>query len=486
MIILPVHQIVEYEKAAIAAGIPSLRLIEKAAKSLYRELCGFSSIRIFCGKGNNGADGYALAKLIHESGGRVEVIEVLPPATIEAQALAKECIDMGIDIVRMENISETPFECYVDAILGIGISGQLEGKLKAAVEYINQHSPYTVSADIPSGIDAQNGEICAVAVRADLTVTFTALKLGMLQGEAADYVGNIKCAEVGIPLTGEINSYRSAITPSDAAHLLPLRSKYSHKGTFGTLLVVAGSKNMPGAALLAAKAAYKAGCGLVRVATCADNIPIIAPCLPEAVFTPLPDENMQNTLEIILGAAECCDAVLIGPGLGRMEYVADFVRRCKKPIILDADAINSLSENETAIDGRNICLTPHPKEFARLIGSSVAQIEKSRHAYAEAFARKHAVTLLLKGANTIIASCDKPSRTLINPTSALATAGSGDVCGGIIASFAAQRVPIFDASTLGCCVHALAGICAEKKMTAYSVTASDIIDGIPEAFKEML
>ena len=267
MLFLSVDMIREAEQRAME-NVSSMHLIENAAKVCFDELRNFNSVRVYCGKGNNGSDGYATAILLKKHGKKVEIVPVAEPESPECQALYKKALSEEIPITQGVSFPTEEFDCVLDAIFGIGVKGEItDSSIIRAIEMINASDGYIVSCDVPSGMDSDTGKACGISVKADKTVTFTAPKRGMLSNESVDLCGEIVIAEVGIPV--DYNSISEStcvpLTKKLVKTMMPARSRYSHKGSFGTAVIVAGSRTMSGAAAMAAMAAMRSGCGLVKV-----------------------------------------------------------------------------------------------------------------------------------------------------------------------------------------------------------------------------
>ena len=492
MLFLTSRMIKEAEQRALE-DVSSLHLIENAARALYNELKEFKSVRIYCGKGNNGSDGYATAILLKKNGIRTEIVQVQAPQSEECIFLARKAAEEGIDFLSFNLVSEAP-ECILDAIFGIGISGEITDQtIKNVIDAINVSDAYVVSADIPSGMNADTGEECSVCVRADKTVTFTAPKCGMLSGSSVDLCGEIVIKEVGIPVnyTGITDSTCVPITDRLAKTILPIRKRYSHKGTFGTAVIVAGSSTMPGACAMAAMAALRSGCGLVKIIAPVSICRILNILVKEAIVIPVPEQNgimLPSLTPSAIEAIKTADSILVGCGLGKGEHhllIKNILSNSSAGVIIDADGINSLCTNLDIIRNKNILLTPHPKEFSRISGLSVPDIEKNRIQAADTFARENGIHLLLKGSRTVITYGGSHKYVSLEASSALAKAGSGDVLAGIIAALVAQNIPLTDSAALACLIHTHAGLIAEKTIGAYGTTADDLIKLIPDAIKSI-
>lgn len=478
------QQIRSFEGRIISGLDSSLKLIDNAARACVRELSLFDAVCVFCGKGNNGADGYRTARLLFDMGKQVRIVSVFAPSTEECRLLAEDCERAGIEITPFEQLRGTPdCDCVVDAIFGIGISGQVTGTARQAIEYINGMGVFVLSADVPSGLDADRGVPCGVAVRADKTVTFTAPKMGMMSNESVDLCGELLVREAGIPVNwAEVpTSQPRVITPETAAPLLPRRPRLSHKGTFGRLLMFAGSPGMMGAAIMAARAALRSGCGLVTIVCKKGLENLINLAAPQAVALPVEDYEDER-LEKAVGAAS---AILMGCGSGN-SLKPDFIEKviaAGKPTVLDADGLNAIAGRAELLRGGNVVITPHPLEFSRLTGRSVSEIEGDRLKAARDFAAEYGVTVLLKGARTVIAGED--THVSLCATSALARGGSGDALAGIIGSLCAQGISPENAAVLGTYLHGRSGVISGEKCGEYSVTIDDIIDNLKYSFMEV-
>lgn len=493
MLFLSVDMIKEAEARAME-NVSSMHLIENAAKACFDEIKEFNSVRVYCGKGNNGSDGYATAILLKKHGKKVEIVQVMEPSGEECKALAKKAADEEIPVLTSIAFPTEDFECTLDAIFGIGVNGAItDERVVRAIEMINSMDSYTISCDVPSGMDADTGRACNVCVRADKTVTFTAPKRGMLSNESVDLCGEIVIAEVGIPV--DYNSITEAtcvpLTDKLVKTILPVRSRYSHKGTFGTAVIVAGSQTMSGAAAMAALAALRSGCGLVKILAPAPICPVLNILVKEAIIIPLPHQNgvmLPALTDDALYAIRTAGSVLVGCGIGRgnhAELIEKILSTASCPVIIDADGINALAKRTDIIKNKDVLLTPHVKEFSRISGYSVSEIEERRIPLADKFARDMGINLLLKGARSVITYGGRNKYVSPVSTSALAKAGSGDILSGIIVSLAAQGLSLTDSAAAGCYIHSRSGLLCEKEIGAYGVTADDIIKKIPLAIKEI-
>ncbi|MGN1098324.1 MAG: NAD(P)H-hydrate dehydratase, partial [Clostridia bacterium] len=447
------------------------------------------SVAVFCGKGNNGSDGYRIAMLLHRLGKDVRAVSVFEPKTEECIRLAEDCRNAGIEIIPFDKLGSIGCDAVVDAIFGIGISGEVTGTARKAIEYINGLNAFVLSADIPSGLDADSGVPCGVCVRADKTVTFTAPKLGMISNESVEYCGDIVVRPAGIPVTWSeiLSAQPTPLIPETVAPLLPRRPRLSHKGTFGRLVMIAGSRGMMGAAAIAARAAQRSGCGLV-IMVCEKGMEnTVNIMVPEAVVIPVEEYNLASSprlSEAISGAG----AVLIGCGSGKSlssEFIKSVLETAPCPVVLDADGLNTVAEHTDMLKGKNLVLTPHPLEFSRLTKKSVSEIESNRLVEAVGFAIEYGVTLVLKGARTVIAEKGGETAVSLNSTSALARGGSGDVLSGVISALCAQGISPADSAKLGVYLHSLSGKISAARCGEYSSTINDIIENLKLSFMEV-
>lgn len=486
MIFLSAEEIRAAEKRAMEKT-SSMQLIGNAANACFEELKIFNSVLVYCGKGNNGSDGYATAIILKKAGKQVCIIQVDEPKTAECAALCSAAHDMEIEMRRVGNPPKG-FECVFDAIFGIGIKGVITGNPKIAIEEINAYNAYVVSADIPSGMDTDTGE--GVCVKADKTVTFTAPKKGMIFNSGVNSCGEIVIKKVGIECSDKDGTV--VITKDLAKKLLPKRERLSHKGTFGTALIIAGSKFMAGAAAMAALAAQRSGCGMVKIIAPRSICASLNIMVKEAVIISAPENRGVMSPRLSKRAIEeisKADSILIGCGIGKGHHekmIGNVLKFAHCPVIIDADGINALSGHLDIIENKNVLLTPHPLEFSRISSVSVPELEKSRLEYADMFAKKIGGSVLLKGARTMVVNREGKAYVSLISTSALAKAGSGDVLAGICASLAAEGLEISKSAVLAVYIHSLAGSICERKFSAYSSVSSDLIENIPEAFKALI
>ncbi|HEU24528.1 MAG: bifunctional ADP-dependent NAD(P)H-hydrate dehydratase/NAD(P)H-hydrate epimerase [Mesoaciditoga sp.] len=473
-------------------------MMEHAAFSIYlaieEEIGTFEGKRalIFVGKGNNGGDAMALARNLHESGMDVKVCTVFgnvsSPLAVKNLSILKR---MGIPVVDSIGKDEIrSADIVIDGIFGIGLKSKINGRVSEIIDMINSNSKFTVSVDIPSGVDADNGNVDGKAVVANMTVTLGMIKRGMLFYPARSLCGKIKVGKIGIPpeiiedqnLKGEVTTFL------DAKSLLPFRPPFSNKGTFGKVLIISGSKNYTGTPSMVALGALRSGAGLVRIASTS-----ISSFLPEAISIPLEMEDSEISLKnlpLIDDLAGKSDVIAIGPGMGTGKnatgIMSHLLTRWKDKItVIDADGINVLSKIDYEFSP-NTLITPHPGEFARLTSKSIDEVLSDPLMHAVRFANEKHVLTLLKGPTTVISRPDGRYAINITGNSALAKGGSGDVLTGMIAGFAAQGMDLFNAAKLSAYIHGRTAELYAQGKGEYSMIAREIGDLIPQIIKELI
>jgi NAD(P)H-hydrate epimerase len=497
-------------------GLPGAVLMENAGAAVARAIRDrFPAARrvvVLCGKGNNGGDGFVVARELLAR--KPSVFLCGPRAEVRGDARAhlgvyersggvvREVLDdAGWAAVRPEVLGA---DLIVDALLGTGLSQAPSGLVGQAIRDVAERpqperSPL-VAVDIPSGLSSDGGETPWPSLAAALTVTFAAPKYGLVLPPACERAGELVVADIGIPRSLLEGAQLWVLEPSDAALVFRARDPGAHKGTFGHLLVVAGSVGKTGAAVLAATAALRTGVGLVTVATPAAALPAVAAGRAELMTEPLPTDS-TGTLDAgavsrALALAKERDAVVLGPGLGQESgtraFVRDFVRRCPSPLLVDADGLNALApsaKEKGATDALRrsspTLVTPHPGEMARLAGSSAAEVQRRRLETARAFAMETGAVVALKGQRTLVARPD--GRAAVNPTGnpGMATGGTGDVLSGIAGALLARGCDAWTAATAGVYLHGLAGDEAAARMGQESLVAGDLIDHLPHAFRAL-
>lgn len=467
--------------------VPSLKLMERAAaacvETIYEKNWDLSRICIVCGSGNNGGDGFAAARLLAQDGCRVTVVMAGNPSHLTEESAYQRKLLEETDVKFGDDFEEAEYSIIVDAVFGVGLSREVSGKYADIIRRMNQMSGRKLAVDIPSGISADTGAVLGEAFRADCTVTFQAEKLGLLLYPGKEYAGEMITADIGIsekPMEGDIE-VPYTLEPSEYRSLLPERKADSHKGSYGKVLMIAGSRGMSGAAYLNGLAAYRIGAGLVRLYTPEDNRMILQQQLPEAVITCYDTYREEEVLSLL----DWADVVCIGSGIGTGEtaerILFSVLRNCRVPCVIDADGLNLLSGCQRmpeGLDALPAVVTPHMKEFARLTGNKVADIQKDRVKALKDFVSESGFTCVLKDARTLILS--KGGRLCVNLSgcSAMAKAGSGDVLAGIIAGLLAQGLSRNDAAVLGTYLHGCGGEAAAKEMGSRSILAREIADSL--------
>ena len=481
-------------------GIPSLVLMERAALACINVMkdrgIDLSRPLVVCGSGNNGGDGFAIARLLLEDGYTPQVVFA---GRMESRS---EETKLQMDILKKLGVSygnclpDREYSVIIDAVFGIGLTRPLEGKYKEIIEKMNACGGVKVAVDIPSGVSADTGMVLGTAFCADLTVTFAYRKRGQILYPGSNYCGDVVTASVGINDPGLRENQDAVFTldREDVLCLLPKRPADSNKGTFGKVLLIAGSRGMSGAAYLSARAAYAAGAGLVRIFTEESNRVILQQLLPEAIMTTYCRDEEEEACEALTGLLDWADVIAIGCGLGMEAPGAALIRTVLEgysgPCVVDADALNILSEHEDLkallkSTGADCILTPHIKEMSRLTGTSVEELKNLRAESLRKFVEGYPVVCIMKDARTMAAKKGRKMYLNVSGNSALAKGGSGDVLAGMTAGFLAQGVSCFHAAVISVYIHGLAGETAGRKMGLRSVLAGDIIDGIGETLKSL-
>ncbi|MDA3901962.1 MAG: NAD(P)H-hydrate dehydratase [Desulfuromusa sp.] len=507
------NEVMALDRQAIRQlGIPGVVLMENAGRAcsdlFTHKFSDYfpGSVLVLAGKGNNGGDGYVMARILADRGWRVTTLVLGLEESIsgDARVMLDIILKLGLPICFVDDISILE-ECFtaaaptliVDAIFGTGLQAEVRGLQAEAITLINQSIAPVFSVDIPSGVDGSTGRVHGIAVKADLTVTFDHAKIGHGSQPGAEYAGDLEVVDIGIPMTGrqKFSSHVHLLDEAEVQALLPNRSAVGHKGKFGHLLVLAGSPGKTGAAALAANAGVRSGCGLVTVATPASVHDIIEVKLTEAMSYPLADldglisSQAQPQIEQLLVERQ---ALAIGPGLGQSADLAELIRfllsSASVPMVIDADGLNLLAGQLECLQGRSgqpLILTPHPGEMARLTGLTVGEIEANRFEIAQQFAIKYGVVLLLKGARTLIVAPDGRVNINSRGNDGLASGGSGDVLTGLIGGLLAQGMDGFSTATLGAWLHGRAAeLVADLQGTA-GMTASDLLTQLPVARQQL-
>ena len=489
-------------------GIPGIVLMENAARGAagifldYFEPPENAHGVVLCGPGNNGGDGYVVARYLYEKGLKTTVIVLAPLAKVKGDALTNlEIIRrMDLDILECPGIDEwtgcrpTIETCdfVIDGLLGTGLNAPVRGFYATVIEDVNASGRPVMAIDIPSGLHADTGQILGKAIRATLTVTFGFPKLGQLIFPGAALVGRLTNILIGIPKTvaDRIPDHYHLAEPAHFTPLLRFNRQDIHKGDRGHLLVLAGSTGKTGAATLTALGALRAGAGLVTVGIPASLNPILENKLTEAMTFPLP-ETGDGSLSLeaeneVLRLMEGKSAVALGPGLSTHKETTELVKRivaqCPIPMVIDADGLNALAGDTGLLADRKAAtvLTPHPGEMSRMSGLKTTEVQSDRVGSALRFVETHGCTLVLKGARTLIVEPD--GRVYVNPTGnpALSSGGSGDVLTGLIGGFLARGWPMTESAVGAVYLHGLAADLLAEDMGQAGILAGELLDVIPE------
>jgi NAD(P)H-hydrate epimerase len=513
MRILNAAQMREADRRAIDdIGIPSLVLMENAGRqavaameAMYSDLSD-RRVGVLCGRGNNGGDGFVIARTLAQRGVDVAVYVIGRVADVRGDARVNLEIlgRLGLTVVEVSDsqawelhFSEVS-DCtlIVDAIFGTGLSAPVSGFIESVITDVNTSGIPVVAIDLPSGLSADSAETIGPSIEAGLTVTLAAPKLPLVLPPGETRAGDIVIADIGIP--GDVLEHVDGprvhlLTRGSMRELLTPRAPDSHKGDYGRVLVLAGSLGKTGAAHLAAVGALRSGAGLVTIATPASCLPIVAAMGAEYMTEPLDelsDGIDPSCADRVIELAR--DVIALGPGLGTAHSTREFVRqlvdRATMPLVVDADGLNAFADDPdrlTGREGRDIIITPHPGEMARLVGMSTDEVQASRLEIARNFAVAHHLFVVLKGHRTLIATPD--DKVFINPTGnpGMATGGTGDVLTGMIAAWLGQLLDAEAACKLAVYLHGLAGDLAEADEGEVAMTSADVAGHLGDAFMEL-
>ena len=503
------RQMQEIDRKAIAEqGIAGLELMETAGRLTYEMILDYygpaenNRVTVVAGKGNNGGDGFVVARYLKQDGAHVEIFligtkdELKGDAAVNFKKAKKLRIPIH-EITEPENfyIHDDSW-LIIDAIFGTGFSGVLKPPYDQIISKINQSGIPVVAVDTPSGLNGETGKVTEPCVKADLTVTFGLPKIGQVLYPGKAYCGFLEIVDIGFPsgLDDDIHTY--LVTDEEAAKLLPARKPDAHKGDYGKLFVLAGSTGLTGAAAMTSLAALRCGTGLVMLGCPASLNPILEVKLTEVMTKPLPDVKKKGCLALrgmgeIRKLIDWADAIALGPGIGTHHETAELVQRLvkqiEKPMIIDADGLNNLSKDTGCLKEhkRPLVVSPHPGEFARLTGISIDEINEKRIELASYHARECAVTIILKGAPSIIACRSGNVYINYSGNEGMATAGSGDVLTGLVGGFLAQGMSATDSAVLAAYVHGAAGDIAADAYGSRGMIAGDILQFVPEALLDL-
>ncbi len=473
-----VESVRQVDRAAIEGlGIPGYTLMTSAAMESLDEAVSFypnaKRWQIICGAGNNGGDGYVLARLAAQRGISVSVTALTPPEKLDGDAATAyaDFIADGGHVGCWDGGLDAHVDMIVDAMLGSGLLRDVEGQYADAVNTINSHASPVMALDIPSGLDGDSGAIRGVAVRADLTVTFVGLKTGLFLNDGPDSVGELRFSDLQIPHKCYENSVERLrrIEYAEFGNVLPPRDQSAHKGEFGHLLLIGGGPGMPGAIRLAGEAALRCGAGRVSVATHPSHHAAITSGRPELMCHAI---DKPSDIRPLL---DTVDTLALGPGLGTAKWgrsLFNEVLHTDLPMVVDADALNLLAGSPRRHDAR--ILTPHPGEAARLLDTDAATIQKDRLGAIEKLTDRYGGTIVLKGSGTLVSSSDGPSWISTSGNPGMASPGMGDVLTGVVAAFLAQGMSFESSAAFGVEVHARAGDRAAKSGQR-GMIASDLL-----------
>ena len=507
MKVLYKEQIKEIELQSQKGGFSSLRMMENAgsfAANVINEkyLVNSKNVLILAGCGNNGGDGFVVARKLYESGANVTILLVsgLPKTESAKEMLAKIshyniCVIDNSDKQYIQKIETA--DLIIDAIFGIGFKGETEGFIAECINIANNSTAINIALDLPSGVECDTGKVSKITFEADTTISFIAVKPCHILEPSIDYCGSIINSTIGV--TKKVfEEQASDITVIDANivnSLFHKRKLSAHKGDCGTAAFLCGSYGMAGALILSVKAALRSGVGIAKAIVNKSIYPILTSTVPEAVCVPMDDsKNLclnENAGHYVISNQSNFNALLIGSGLGvnndTRKLVFGVLPSLKIPTVIDADGINIISENiDILAKSKNkFILTPHPKEFARLLNLPVKDVLQNRFKLAKTFAVKTGNVLVLKGANTLIALPDGNMYVSMYGNCGMATGGSGDVLAGIITSLLAQGYSLSSATILGVYIHGVSGDIALSKQSIHSLLPSDIIDNLFETFREL-
>lgn len=466
-------------------GIPSLVLMERAALQIMnvmeKEKTDTTAVLFVCGSGNNGGDGFAAARLLHEKGQNVSVLFAGKEQSLSQECRLQKTVAENLGIPVYTDFTETEYTVIVDAVFGVGLSREITGRYREIIEWMNRRSGTKIAVDIPSGISASDGRVLGMAFRADLTISLGCTKLGCELFPGKKYAGKIIPVSIGIDerCFSDMPDVCFTYDREDLASILPTRCADSHKGTYGRILMITGSAGMSGAAFLSACAAYTAGAGLVRIYTPEQNRIILQQLLPEAVLSCY-ESYSRDELDSLLDWA---GTVCIGCGLGQSEeaeaIVTHVLTHVRVPVVVDADGLNIISRRMDLLKQIQApcILTPHMAEMSRLTGVPTEQIRNTRLSLLDAFVEKYPVVCVLKDSRTVTAASGHRKFVNLAGNSSMAKAGAGDVLAGLITGLLAQRMDPFEAAAAGVFLHACGGDQAQQEMGSYSVSARDLITG---------
>ena len=462
-------------------------------------------IGVVAGRGNNGGDGFVIARYLFQKGIRVTVFLLSKKEKVKGDAADNLKLLDPLDVPVIEVPDKDAFvthktqmrhqDLWVDAILGTGLQSEVKGFFKTIIDFINQSDKPVFAVDIPSGLNSDTGQPCGTCIQARATATFAFAKTGHFLFPGAVYTGDLDIVDIGVPvhIANAIRPLQHLLTNRFIRSLLQPRPPDAHKGNTGHVLVIAGSPGKTGAAAMTATSALRAGAGLVTLGIPASLNPILETQVIEAMTHPLPEAEGstlgKKSFDAIMDLLTDKKCLALGPGIGTspetQKLVHHLIEKSSKPIVIDADGLNCLVGNAKILKNTEapIILTPHPGEMARLIDATVGDLPQDRIGFARNFAEKYHIHLVLKGAGTVIAHPD--GNVFVNSTgnSGMASGGMGDVLTGVIAGFIAQGYPLETATHLGVYLHGAAADKLAKKLGPYGYLATEVMDDIPKQIK---
>lgn len=476
-------------------GIPQMVLMERAALAVAgyveKKFDNNTKILVVAEGGNNGGDGIAAARILTMDGYDVEVFYINSIKKVSGAFSSQLDIAKKVGVRFVDEIRDREYKVVIDGIFGVGLSREVTGAQADAIRLMNGMKAYKIAIDMPSGINSDTGEILGDAFRADITITFGLMKRGAVSGNGKEYCGNVYVADIGFPVQAidEVSPRLYTYDYADFDRLLPKRKPDSHKGNYGKIGIIAGAKNMAGAALFTAEAAYRIGGGLVKICTVEENREIIQTKLPEAMLETYNVNDAEQIKEAVAGICSWSDVIAMGPGLGTeksSESIVIEVLKCfDGPVVLDADGINILAQNKKMLDSirSKLIITPHLMEMSRLTGNKVDEIKCSKYETAVSFAKERKAVVVLKDSDTMVSDGSPQAYINITGNAGMAKGGSGDVLTGIIAGLIGQGMDMYEAAKLGCFIHGSSGDEAAKSKGCYSMIARDILKSITKVLE---
>ncbi|MCI8332442.1 MAG: NAD(P)H-hydrate dehydratase [Clostridiales bacterium] len=485
------------DRRAVKQGIPSVELMQRAAEGIYHACTWRGKIGVVCGAGNNAGDGYALAMLLWQNGHDAAIVVLTEKLSEDGSYFYEKAQRAGVPVLRYAPGVLAGYDMLVDCILGTGFSGTLQGVFRQAVEEMNKIGAYVVSADIPSGLHAENG-LCELCVKADQTVVIAALKTGEVLNQAKDVMGRISIADIGIAPDSSI----SLIAEEDCKAILKKRAGACHKGNFGTVAVMGGCRFYPGAIKLSARgvtafagAALRSGCGIARLCVPQSILPAFLPEVTEVTLYPMPDQEgflsfaPEALDEALAGTTAACVGMGWGRGPDHARIISYLLSRYQGTLIVDADGLNALADGALSVLDQKTCrvvITPHPGEFARLIQKEIKDVLQNPMELAKQFALQHDVTVLLKGPATVVTD-GRETYVSNRGCPGMATAGSGDVLSGILGGlfgYSQESLPL--TAAVGAYINGAAGEAAQQQINEISMVSSDTVGQIAPVVSRLM